>query len=620
MRSSLFSGLILLCVVLPFQAEGRGGSQRLYDSPENAALYPIAAEMARLKNWIFGSFWEISDSIWSSDARQFFLDSMEEEESEGKEDGCLACTGFIILVQSLIEDGASYEEIKNITMDICYRIVPPAGFDPDKLCDAILDTYAPHVLYVLNVTDRSPVEICTLYNSCGPNDNVTEYSYISEQIERPTIARQASSAAKRESSKAETITLLHLADIHFDALYSEGTPSECDMPLCCRSEYSGNGSARYWGDYECNIPIRTLDLFLDFIQQNFAPEIIAYSGDTIQHTVWDQPQNETLAIQRHLADSFSQFFPDAPSYFSIGNHDTSPTNLYYSKRPQIQELNQAYFDMWQPVSRFTDEQRLTYLKGGYYTISVVPGLRILSYNSNYFPLDNFYSILNYDETDYPEMQQFMEDTLSAARENSEKVIVLGHHPSGGSGMFTEYSHFITDIHARYGDIIVLHLLGHSHSDWFALVKDFETGETRGVQLSGPSLTSYTDMNPSFRLIYLDSTTFEPVDMLTYRLDIAVDGNNLTPAIQFTYSHVEEYNMTDLTPSGFDDFTNRMELDRDLLNLYRYNKETRVDPLGSCDDDCAKGELCDIRYTDYERQEQCNELPLRTKFTSDDQTV
>lgn len=38
------------------------------------------------------------------------------------------------------------------------------------------------------------------------------------------------------------------------------------------------------------------------------------------------------------------------------------------------------------------------------------------------PLDNFYSILNYEEqTDYLEMKQFMEDTLSAARINGEKV-------------------------------------------------------------------------------------------------------------------------------------------------------------------------------------------------------
>lgn len=59
---------------------------------------------------------------------------------------------------------------------------------------------------------------------------------------------------------------------------------------------------------------------------------------------------------------------------------------------------------------------------------------------------------------------------------------------------------------------------------FPQVKDFETGETQGVQISGPSLTSYTDINPSFRIIYLDATTYEPIDMVTYRLDLATDGS------------------------------------------------------------------------------------------------
>jgi len=55
----------------------------------------------------------------------------------------------------------------------------------------------------------------------------------------------------------------------------------------------------------------------------------------------------------------------------------------------------------------------------------------------------------------------------------------------------------------------------------------------------------------------------------------------------------------------------MEADRDLMNLYRYNKETRVEPLGSCDDRCAKGELCDLRYTDYEREQACHDLPVNS---------
>jgi sphingomyelin phosphodiesterase len=59
------------------------------------------------------------------------------------------------------------------------------------------------------------------------------------------------------------------------------------------------------------------------------------------------------------------------------------------------------------------------------------------------------------------------------------------------------------------------------------VRDFETGEARGVQLSSPSMTSYTDINPSYRVIYLDPDTFEPLDSDTYHLDLNADAGKMS---------------------------------------------------------------------------------------------
>lgn len=44
------------------------------------------------------------------------------------------------------------------------------------------------------------------------------------------------------------------------------------------------------------------------------------AGDTPQHTVWDQPQDETLSIMQALANSFVEYFPGVPAYVGIGNH------------------------------------------------------------------------------------------------------------------------------------------------------------------------------------------------------------------------------------------------------------------------------------------------------------
>jgi hypothetical protein len=58
------------------------------------------------------------------------------------------------------------------------------------------------------------------------------------------------------------------------------------------------------------------------------------------------------------------------------------------------------------------------------------------------------------------------------------------------------------------------------------VRDYTSGETRGFQLSSPSMTSYKKINPSYRVIYLDPDTFEPLDMDTYHLDLKVNAGNV----------------------------------------------------------------------------------------------
>ena len=48
-----------------------------------------------------------------------------------------------------------------------------------------------------------------------------------------------------------------MTDVHMDFFYSAGSNSDCGLPVCCR-DWNGKGSAGYWGDYSCDIPVRTL--------------------------------------------------------------------------------------------------------------------------------------------------------------------------------------------------------------------------------------------------------------------------------------------------------------------------------------------------------------------------
>ena len=46
-------------------------------------------------------------------------------------------------------------------------------------------------------------------------------------------------------------------------------------------------------------------------------------------------------------------------------------------------LHKAFIDYWGPLAGFGEEQINTVRDGGYYTVLLRPGLRILSWNSNF---------------------------------------------------------------------------------------------------------------------------------------------------------------------------------------------------------------------------------------------
>ena len=60
---------------------------------------------------------------------------------------------------------------------------------------------------------------------------------------------------------------------------SQGSATEFDLYVCCRDEGSSNGgSAHPYGDYNCNIPPKTVEKFLDHVA-TLNPDIIVYTGN-----------------------------------------------------------------------------------------------------------------------------------------------------------------------------------------------------------------------------------------------------------------------------------------------------------------------------------------------------
>ena len=130
----------------------------------------------------------------------------------------------------------------------------------------------------------------------------------------------------------ETLTLLHISDIHLDMLYKEGTNQYCDSYICCREEFGyptdPQDQAGKWGGYYCDLPLITLQNMLQHIAQNHDIDSIFWTGDNSAHNVWSNSNEEvidyTLMITNEIKAAFAG--KNIPVYPATGNHDTWPVN------------------------------------------------------------------------------------------------------------------------------------------------------------------------------------------------------------------------------------------------------------------------------------------------------
>ena len=101
----------------------------------------------------------------------------------------------------------------------------------------------------------------------------------------------------------------------------------------------------------------------------------------------------------------------------------------------------------------------------------------------------------------------------------------------------------------------------------------------------------------------------PIKSHTYVLDINV---NDTSKLGWKYSHevTARYNMTDLSPSSFVNFADRMRDDENLAVLYSntYSNGGSNSHIESCDDACRLEVYCSMTNTVYLESKDCQNLP------------
>lgn len=202
--------------------------------------------------------------------------------------------------------------------------------------------------------------------------------------------------------------------------------------------------------------------------------------------------------------------------------------------------------------------------------------------------------------------EWLEALLRQMEKDGEIAIFIGHMSPGTSDCMSEISSRLRSLFDRFQHIIRLNLFGHTHQEEFEVIRAFEDGKPIGVNHLAASMTTFTGMNPSFRVITLDAETMLPLKMETHALNIGKANEDDAEAVfKLDHEMVEEYGMEDLSPHSFLKLADSFKYDEEQAIKYHMNMFSsgpRVEP--KCDKHCRNLLACKTAYSVYSEARGC----------------
>jgi hypothetical protein len=137
------------------------------------------------------------------------------------------------------------------------------------------------------------------------------------------------------------------------------------------------------------------------------------------------------------------------------------------------------------------------------------------------------------------------------------------------------------------------MFGHTHNDLFKVVqsisetKDVEQPPSAVLTVCG-SITTWGSLNPSYCEFEVDKKTLLPIKRKTYFFDIT--EANKTGEIKWQLatdwtSDYQPYGLTDLSPSSYQRFAEKMSKDADVSLIYLQHAARNTGHIDSCDEQC-----------------------------------
>lgn len=513
---------------------------------------------------------------------------------------CDVCKFGLKELEAMIQTKKDDNEIMNFAVDLCtiLRIEKP------EVCKGLLPLYRNETFQVLGNPLCTPEFVCGFVGLCPYNPtNFTGIVHFPKP--KPPHVDPVPPTPGNPTKR-----ILHLSDVHVDTLYVEGMNSDCGEPICCRAANgpgTGDKAAGKWGSYTCDINMLTLNSMFEFIDNEIGDiDVLFWTGDNPPHDIWMQTFETQLNASLRITNLLKQYFPNTQIFPSIGNHESLPVNSF-PLPPGSSWLFDALSKDW--TNWLGEEAALETLSyGGYYTLPLQDGIRVISLNMNWCNNENIWLIENV--TDAASMLQWTIQVLQSSEDIGEKVYIVGHIPPGIIDCIDIWSQQFYQIVNRYEDTIISMFFGHTHRDQFEVfyTNDTDSSALRpsAIAYVTPSVTTFQYQNPSFRIYTVDAKSGQLVESSTYHLDINQANQNDKPIWVLEYNTTAAYEMSDLLPSSWDSLINRFNSNTTLFNTY-YNHVYSSSPypqMKPCTDSCRLDTICQMKAGTHSVYKEC----------------
>ncbi|KAN0022112.1 hypothetical protein ACTFIU_004280 [Dictyostelium citrinum] len=531
---------------------------------------------------------------------------------------CDICKFGINEVQKMIASKQGIEDISKYAIDLCTYL----HIEKAEVCNGLIPLFTNMTYNVLSYPTVTGEYVCGFVGFCPyvPRNSSNIINF--PKPKPPHVAPVA------PPTNSPTMKILHISDIHVDPVYQTGMNADCGEPLCCRAPNGpgvGANAAGEWGHYLCDINMKMVESMFEFIDEQFGDEIdiVFWTGDNPPHDIWEQTYDSQINASQLVTNLVKKYFgPTAKIFPAIGNHESLPVNSFPLPPGSSWIFNALSYDWSDWIN--VDEQVANLQYGGYYTLPVQPGLRVISMNMNWCNNGNLYLAEN--STDPANMLQWIVETLQDSEDIGEKVYLVGHIPPGIPDCIDSWSEQLLQIVNRYEDTILASFYGHTHRDEFSVYytqtdENDPSSQMRAsnVIFTTPSVTTYQNQNPSFRIFTVDANTGYIMESSTYHTDLGQANLNGKPTWLLEYNATKSYNIPDLTPISMDLAIQNMNSSASMLEDYHvhyYSASPYPESKPCTSVSCKLDYICKMKSAAYMKYYECIHHEVNNYLSND----